>query len=189
MYPHKVCVIGHRNIEITEELQKEIYLYIEYLIKKENVGTFLLGSRSDFDSLCHGIITELKEKYPYIKRIKYTCRSESVVLESERAKWEEIYSSFKKREVHLLGVEEEFEYSTKYVSGKASYVERNQAMIDDSDFCLFYYNENYNPPQRKISKRSTEFYQPKSGTAIAFKYAKRKNKIIKNFFNNNFWKK
>ena len=28
---------------------------------------------------------------------------------------------------------------------KASYVERNQAMINNSNYCVFYYDENYQP--------------------------------------------
>ena len=175
------CFIGHRKIEITDELKSEIYGYIDNLILKENVRVFLFGSKSDFDFLCHSIVTDLKEKYPFIKRVAYTCRSESVILESECEKWNEVYSYYKKQDIHLLGVEEEFEYKTKYVSGKASYVERNQAMIDDSDYCLFYYNEKYVPPKRQ-EYGGFRTYQPKSGTAIAFKYAKRKKKIIKNFY-------
>ena len=49
-------------------------------------------------------------------------------------------------------------------------------MIDGSDYCVFYYDENYKPPRRKYSKRSVGDYQPKSGTKVAFDYAnQRKN--------------
>jgi len=34
-------------------------------------------------------------------------------------------------------------------AGKASYVERNQEMINKSDFCVVYYDEKYLPPCRK----------------------------------------
>lgn len=178
-----VCsFFGHRTIEITEELKQKLKTIIEHLIVNNNVSTFLFGSRSEFNYLCHLIVTELKEKYPNIKRIAYTCRSETCVLERERQKWEGIYSHFEKREVHLLGVEEEFEHNTKYSSGKASYVERNQAMIDDSDYCVFYYDENYEPKARKYSYRSTHYYQPKSGTKLAYNYAKQKRKVVINLF-------
>lgn len=56
-------------------------------------------------------------------------------------------------------------------AGKASYVERNQEMIDASDFCVVYYDPQYRPPKRKYSKRSIGEYQPKSGTALAYEYA------------------
>lgn len=176
------CIIGHRKVVITDELKREICDYVENLIVNENVKIFLFGSNSEFDCLCHSIIAELKEKYPFIKRVGYTCLHETVMLEKDRVKWEKILSDVYKREVHLFCVDEEHEYKTKYVSGKAAYIERNEAMIDDSDYCLFYYNENYAPPQRKYGKRCMGHYQPNSGTAVAYKYAKRKNKVIKNFF-------
>ena len=103
-------------------------------------------------------------------------------VEIERKKWEEIYSHFEKKKVHLLGVEKEFEHRTKYTSGRAGYVERNQAMINNSDFCIFYYDRNYKPEMRKYSKSDIGYYQPKSGTAIAFDYASQKKKIIVNLF-------
>ena len=123
-------------------------------------------------------VTELKTQYPHIVRKCYTCKSETCILESERAYWEKIYGHFYKEKTTLLGVEEEVEHKTKWTSGRASYVERNQAMIDDSDYCIFYYDEKYNPPMRKYSKRSICSYQPKSGTALAYKYAKQKKKKI-----------
>ena len=177
----KICsFFGHRKIEITENLKQKVKEVVEDLIINHNVLTFLFGSRSNFDYLCHLVVTELKEKYPDIKRIAYTCKSETCTLENERQKWEKIYSHFQKREICLLGVEEEFEYKTKYTAGRASYVERNQAMIRDSNYCIFYYDENYQPQLRKYSKRSIVYYQPKSGTALAYTYAKQKRKILIN---------
>ncbi len=55
-------------------------------------------------------------------------------------------------------------------------------MIDASDICIFYYNESYQPPLRKNSKKDYTSYQPKSGTGIAFAYAKQKKKKIINLF-------
>ena len=198
MQKHKICsFFGHRKIDITEELKQKVKEVIEDLIVNHNVLIFLFGSRSDFDYLCHLVVTELKDKYPNIIRKCYTCRSETCTLESERAYWEEIYSHLKKEKVTLLGVEEEVEHKTKYTSGRTSYVERNQAMINDSDYCVFYYDENYQPEMRKYSKRSIGYYQPemrkyskrsigyyqpKSGTALAYAYAKQKKKQIINIF-------
>lgn len=171
---------GHRKIEITEDLKQKVKDIIENLINNDNVSVFIFGSRSDFNDLCHFIVTQLKEVYPYIERIAYTCRSEVCVLEEDRKKWEEIYSRVQNREVHLLGYEKEVEHKTKYSSNKASYVERNQAMINDSDYCIFYYDENYQPEMRKYSKRCVTSYQPKSGTSLAYAYAKQKRKILIN---------
>ena len=64
-------------------------------------------------------------------------------------------------------------------AGKAAYVERNYEMIDKSNFCVIYYDENYTPPRRRNSRRDLTDYQPKSGTKLAYEYAKRKKaKII-----------
>lgn len=183
MEKHKVCsFFGHRKIETTEELKQKVKNTIENLIVSKNVKVFLFGSRSEFDSLCHLIVTELKEKYKDITRIKYTCKSETCVLEREREYWEKIYSRVYKEEVYLLGVEQEREHKTKYIAGKASYIERNYEMIYNSDYCVFLYDKNYHPPLRLCSKRSVGIYQPKSGTALAYIYAKQQKKILINVF-------
>ena len=67
-------------------------------------------------------------------------------------------------------------------AGKASYVERNQEMINKSGFCVVYYDENYLPPRRKNSRRELTDYQPKSGTGVAYSYAVKKKKVIINVF-------
>ena len=171
------CFIGHRKIPDDANIETKVREIVERLILEENVKIFNFGSRSAFDDLCHEIVTELKEKYSDIERRAYTCRSESCTLESEREYWEEIYSHFEKREVHLLGVESEVEHKTKYTSGRASYVERNYAMIDDSDYCIFYYNEEYQPQRRKESRRSIGTYQPNSGTKVAYEHAMQKSRV------------
>ena len=176
----KTCsFFGHRKIKDTISLRNRVKNAIVNLIEHFGVSVFFFGSRSEFDTLCHEIVTDLRDKYPHIKRKAYTCRSETCTLENERAKWEEIYSHFEKRPVTLLGVEEEVEHKTKYTAGKAQYVERNQAMIDDSDYCLFYYDPFYQPPRRKYSKRSICDYQPNSGTQLAFDYANQRKRAGK----------
>lgn len=180
----KTCsFLGHRKINETNKLKQNLKNTINDLIVNHNVSVFLFGSRSDFISLCKEIVTQLKKIHPHIKRIAYTCASEGCTLESEREQTESMYLRLYKKEVHLIGVDQEFEHKNKYVAGKASYVERNKAMIDDSDICIFYYDENYIPPQRKRSKKDVRHYQPKSGTKIAYEYAKQKGKIIINLFN------
>lgn len=176
----KTCsFFGHRKVDVTEKLKQQVKEIIEDLVINKGVLTFLFGSKSDFNHLCLLAVSELKVKYPNIKRIAYTCKSESCTLESEREKLNKIYSKFKIQNVPLC-VEEEFEHKTKYTSGRASYIERNQAMINNSDYCIFYYDEEYKPPLQKYYKRSLDKYQPKSGTALAFKYAKQKKKTIIN---------
>lgn len=179
MEKHKSCsFLGHRKINATEKLKEQVKEIAENLIVAYGVRTFLFGSRSEFNSLCHSVVSGLKEKYPYIKRIVYTCKSETCVLEEERKKWETIFYNLKKEKIFLLGYEEEIEHKTKQTAGKASYIERNQAMIDDSDYCVFYFDKNYQVTYGKEERN----YNIKSGTAIAYKYAVRKQKRIINLY-------
>ena len=62
------------------------------------------------------------------------------------------------------------------------YVERNHAMVLASDFCVFYYNENYLPDMRKASKKVLTNYQPKRETQLAFDFAKAQGKVIINLY-------
>ncbi len=170
MEKHKICsFFGHRKIYESNELKQKIRVCIEDLINRYNVCMFLFGSRSDFNDLCHLVVSELKEEYSFVERICYTCKSESCTLESERKERERIFSLVLNKEVHLLGFEKEFEHKTKYEAGRASYVERNQAMINDSDFCIFYYDKNYVPLKKT-----------NSGTKLAYEYAVRKKKKVIN---------
>ncbi|MBQ7880582.1 MAG: hypothetical protein IJ358_01905 [Clostridia bacterium] len=157
------CFIGHRVIEYTIELEQKLREYIEYLILNKNVGCFLFGSRSKFDELCLKIVTELKIKYPYIKRIYV------------RAEFQNIDKSYE--EYLLKSYDETFFPKQIQNAGKFSYVERNQIMIDKSDYCVFYYKENYIPPTKKANKRGL-FNKCNSGTKLALDYAKQKKKEI-----------
>jgi len=160
------CFFGHRKIENAEEVQSKLYNIIEELITYNKVETFLVGSKSDFDSLCREVVGELRQKYSHIKRVYV------------RAEYPYISESYKE---HLLKKCEITYYPLRAVeAGRAVYVERNCEMIDKSAFCVVYYTEEYAPPTRKNSKRDLMPYQPKSGTQIAYEYAKKKKKHIKN---------
>ena len=183
----KCCFIGHRTIVASTELTENLTKTIEGLIAEEGVKYFLFGSRSEFDDLCHGIVTALKEKYPHIIRVAYTRRSEYAVKAEEKEKMERTWASVLKTDVKLKDYDAEVQSDRVFSAGKASFVERNQEMIDDSDFCVFYYNETYLPPRRKRSNRDLSSYQPKSGTQLAYEYAIQKSKktdkvVINTFF-------
>ena len=171
----KCCFVGHRTILASEELTESLTKTIERLIAEEGVKYFLFGSRSEFDDLCHSIVTALKEKYPHIVRVAYTRRSEYAVKAEEKEKMERTWASVLKTDVKLKDYDAEVQSDRVFSAGKASYVERNYEMIDDSDFCVFYYNEAYLPPRRKRSNRDLSSYQPKSGTRLAYEYAIRKS--------------
>ena len=173
----RVCsFFGHRKIKYSEDLKKKVETIIEDMIKRYGVTTFLFGSRSEFDDLCHHIVTELQKNNPQIKRIMYTCRSEYAVKKEEKEEKEKSWSELLHREVKLKDYDGGMMSDRLWTAGKASYVERNQDMINASDYCIFYYNPYYQPPRRKYSKRSVGDYQPKSGTQLALDYAYQKKR-------------
>lgn len=146
------CFIGHRKTEETENLKLQLKAVIENLITAENVDTFLFGSKSQFNSICYELVTEIKEKFPHIKR---------VYVRAEYPYIDNYYTEY------LL---EKYEY-TYYPeralnSGKAVYIERNCEMIDKSKFCVIYFDKRIFPKRRK------------SGTEIAYNYAVKQNKLI-----------
>ena len=144
------CFFGHRTINATEELKLKLMEIIEKLIVDENVDTFLFGSKSQFNSLCLELVSEIKEKYPHIKRIYV------------RAEYPDINEQYTN---YLLESYEETYYPEHIrSSGRAAYVERNYEMINKSKFCIVYYDEPNAPTTRK------------SGTKIALEYAVKKGK-------------
>ena len=159
------CFIGHRTVKDKEIIEKRLIEKVAALIK-EDVDTFYFGSHSRFDDLAWEVVSELKKEYQYIKRI-YVRSSYAYIDDSYKNYLLESYEDTYMPE----GVEN---------AGAASYVERNQAMINASDICVFYYDENYMPARRKQAKRALSDYQPKSGTKIAFEYATKKGKKIIN---------
>ena len=152
MKTNTACFIGHRTIKETEELQSKLNGIIEKLIVDEKVDTFLFGSKSRFNSLCLELVTKIKEKYPHIKRIYV------------RAEYPYISEHYKN---YLLERYDDTYYPEKITnSGRAAYVERNYEMIDNSHYCIVYYDEQSVPTTRK------------SGTKIALDYAIKSKKHI-----------
>lgn len=144
------CFIGHRTIEHTDELHGKIEKAVERLIES-GAAIFLFGSKSQFNDLVLKIVTSLKEKYPFIKRVYV------------RAEYEFISTEYEK---YLLETYEETYFSPNARhAGKLVYIKRNREMIDKSDICVFYYD--------KENKKA-------GGTKIAFEYAVKRQKTIVN---------
>lgn len=152
MCKNTCCFFGHRKINETEEIKSRLIEIIEKLIVENSVDTFLFGSKSRFNDLCQETVTEIKEKYPHIKRI---------YVRAEYPDIDEQYTNY------LLEFFEDTYYPEHIRnSGKAAYVERNYEMINKSHFCIVYYDEQNAPTTRK------------SGTKIALDYAIKKGKQI-----------
>lgn len=158
-----VSFVGHRHITITEEIIVRLNKLIKHLIEKENVKYFLFGSQSEFDKLCLDITTKIKKIYPKIQRIFI------------RAEFPYISQHYY---MYLLKSYDETLFPKKILNaGKKIYVERNFFMIDNSDFCVFYYDKNYSPQIKAGNTRNV--FSSNSGTKLAYDYAiKRKKKII-----------
>ena len=164
----KACFIGHKTIEKSEVLLSSLKETVLTLINK-GVTTFLFGSNSEFNDLSWKIVTELKKEYPFVKRIYV--RSTHQHLE-------------KSYEEYLLKFYETTYCPSKIINaGKSSYVKRNYEMIDNSMYCVFYYNENYIPKLKYPAKYNMLLPKNRnSGTKIAYDYAQKKNKEIINLF-------
>ena len=146
------CFIGHRTIEENEELKEQLLKTVERLICEQGVDTFLFGSKSGFDTLCLDLVSQIKERYPHIKRVYM------------RAEYPDIGEEYKR--YLLQGYEDTFYPQKIRGAGKSVYVERNYQMIDSSRYCIFYYDIRCLPTNRK------------SGAEIALEYARRKKKEI-----------
>jgi len=152
MKPNTCCFIGHRTIDETEALKARLRNCIETLITVLNVDTFLFGSKSRFNDLCLELVTEMKEKYPHIKRIYV------------RAEFPVIDDAYKN---YLLERYEDTYYPESVVNaGKSVYIARNCEMVDNSRFCVVYYDEKHVPDIRT------------SGTKMALDYAVKHGKHI-----------
>ena len=124
----KVCFIGHRRVEVTEELCSALRAVLLELIR-EGATDFLFGDHSQFNDLCYDAVTALRGDFPQLRRIKY--RTDNPKL-SDYAK-----------QIFLDGYEDNICPAGIAAAGRAAYVERNQAMIHESDVCVFYYEPSY----------------------------------------------
>jgi uncharacterized phage-like protein YoqJ len=164
----KACFIGHRKIENTKGLATLLNQTITELLTK-GVTTFLFGSNSDFDKLSWEVVSSLKKRYPFIKRVYV------------RASYPHIDKDY---EQYLLKSYEETYFPLKIENaGKYSYVERNCELIDKSSYCIFYYNKNYILPLKQATKSNMLLPRKlNSGTKYAYEYALKKKKIVINLY-------
>ena len=161
------CFIGHRKVNDVASVTERVKSVVMELLVK-GISRFLFGSRSEFNDICLLVVTELQKDYPEIVRVYV------------RSQYPELSDMYKK---YLLeGYDETVFPKGVENAGRASYVERNEYMIDSSSVCVFYYDENYKPVVKKSVNRHLPDIQPKSGTKTAFEYAVRKQKKIVNVF-------
>ncbi len=152
MINNTCCIFGHRRINETEALNRQLRETVERLITEEGIDTFLFGSKSHFNDLCYETVTECKQRYPHIRRVYV------------RAEFPFIDEHYKR---YLLErYEDTYFPESIHGAGKAVYIERNCEMIYNSRFCIVYYDVKMLPLSRK------------SGTEKALAYARRQGKDI-----------
>lgn len=148
----KIAFLGHRKIENREKIRSITTAVIAKLIA-QGADTFLFGSRSEFDSLCHEIVSEFKRNNPQLQRVYVRAEYEFINDDYTSYLLEQFESTFFPKEVSN--------------AGKAAYIKRNQVMIDLCDLAVVYYDENVSPANSQ------------SGTARAVQYLlKRKKRFI-----------
>ncbi len=94
------CFIGHRKVQDKELVFFSVKRLIEMLISEKGVRVFRFGSKSEFDDICHLVVTELQSVYPDIVRVNYNRKSEYVVKKDEKAKLEESRSRYELYDRH-----------------------------------------------------------------------------------------
>lgn len=147
----KICsFFGHRNVEITNELVADTTAEI---LKSLDLGCriFYFGGYGNFDDLCYKIVTDIKNQNPKldIKRI-YCVAQERYLRKKVRYFNREDYDDI----VFLI---------PSFFGWYKSIYFRNCAMIDQSDYVIFFAEDREN-----------------SGAYKAYKYAKKQKKHISN---------
>lgn len=162
------CFIGHRDIPDYEKYEEILTEIVTDLIVNKGVSIFFLGSKSDFNDLANSVVSKLKNKYSHIIKVLVRANYEYI---------SDYYKSF------LLEHYDDTIFPSRISNaGKLLYVERNQAMIDASDYCVFFYNRDYSPLNNKPSGHYVDKKKKNSGTKIAYNYAISKHKEVINIF-------
>lgn len=153
MKAFKVCsFFGHREIQITEELEKQIKEKLEDMIVNKSYGIFYFGGFGMFDDLCYKIVTKLKKKHSEIRRV--FCLSDPRHIEYyKRPKW---LQNEEYEEYIYLYLQYDYWYSRIYY--------RNIEMIKQSD-CVIFFVKNFD----------------NGGAHKAYKYAQKIKKENYNF--------
>lgn len=150
----KICsFFGHRETLDTEALLEKVRAEVEKAAQS-GCRVFYFGGFGGFDSLCLKVVTELKEANPTLGIKRVVCvLSERELVGKSRLFRRDLYD-----EAVYLTPSFDYWYSSIYY--------RNLAMVDASDYVIFY-------AERREG----------SGAYKTYKYAvKQKGKIISNLY-------
>lgn len=164
--------IGCNNkIVYKNVLKNQLTKVVRELIAK-GIKQFLFGSRNQFTDICYEVVTQFKQDYPFLVRVACPCNSEIFYLESERAEAERFLHLSFNNSITLQGYDARLNKKTE----DYTFFKRNEEMINLSDVCVFYLREKV---ASKIEyRRASAFsFATKSGSQIAYEYAKSNGKI------------
>lgn len=144
---------GHREVEITDDLYSATYTEI---LKSVDFGcrVFYFGGLGGFDRLCYEIVTKLQSENPDLNIKRVFCVPQEKLL-------------YKKTRLYRRSdYEETIFLQPSFFGWYKSVYFRNLAMIDDSNYVVFYAENREN-----------------SGAYKAYKYAlKKKTAVLVNLF-------
>lgn len=171
-FMNSCCIIGHRKIQDCAQVIAACENELCDLIENKGVSVFNFGAIGEFNDLCYKILTDLKIKYPQIKMVMYSLNNEIAYTIEEMEEYLSKYN--RKNKTFTYKCFDEIIYLENINEDKLKYafVLRNKKLIDNSDYCMFYYRKNYILPHINGKSRN-------SGTKIAYEHAiKQKKKII-----------
>ena len=156
MKKDKICsFFGHRNVDITVELREKTEKHILDLI---NLGynVFYFGGFSDFDDLCYQIVSKYKNERKDINLIRTFCV------------WQEKYLRKKSPHFNRNNYDNIIYLTPSFYSWYKSIYFRNCAIVDSSDYIVFFVKN-----------------ESDSGAYKTLKYALSKKKDLINLYDSN----
>jgi len=130
---------GHSEIEITENLKESLKQVLEELINK-NCTVFYFGGLGMFDYLCWQMVTQLKQKYSFIKRV-FCLKNPKHKNKFNRPSY---LNSNNYEEIIYLDLDFDFYYTRIYY--------RNIEMLKKSKYIIFYVEHMENSGAYKVMK-------------------------------------
>ena len=135
----KTCAfLGNSEIIETDALKSKIRQAITDLIKNKGVSTFYVGIKGQFETLCHQMLSEIKQSHPDIRIILIIAYVKD--LEKSRYPFDDFY----------FPVLCEFGYKGWSIA------KRNEWLIDQTDYIISYnryHGRAYNYCQKARRKK------------------------------------
>ena len=178
------CFIDSGIVYINRRKETQIYDVLESIVVNDGVGTFIFGGRTTFADMCLDIVTALKNKYPHITRVRYICGNEAAVLQSKYDRYKGIYMPFEGMSVYQAIVDKEYRVTPKSVGGPDVYAERDMAMVDNSDICVFYYSDERHMVSQ-YNRHEIAFCIEDVNCKNIYNHARQKHKKIINLYKKN----